>query len=199
MRTGTWTRAAVAGVALALAPTAWMYAASARRRFGAAEVPERPVAIVLGAAAWPDGPSPLLARRLDLAAELLRSGKVRALLVSGDNRRESGFETDVMTDHLVRQGVPEEAITADPAGYRTWESCVRARGAYGVTAATVVTQSFHLPRAVTLCRAVGVDAVGVGDPSLARRSRSTGYGYLRELGANARAVCDVVRWLSRRS
>ncbi|RCV58148.1 SanA/YdcF family protein [Marinitenerispora sediminis] len=190
----TWTVLAVVGgcAALALLPTAWTYAVSARHRHRPETAPARPVAIVLGAAVWESGPCPLLARRLDIAAELYRAGRVRAILVSGDNRERSRFETDSMTDYLVAHGVPEAAVVADPAGYRTWDTCARARDVYGVTAATVVTQSFHLPRAVTLCRAVGIDAVGVGDASLSGRSRSTVYGYAREMGANAKALRDAV-------
>ncbi|GAB3210401.1 SanA/YdcF family protein [Marinactinospora thermotolerans] len=193
MRRGSWAAlAAGTGAALALAPTAWTYLASRRYRFAPETVPQRPVALVLGAAAWNGEPSPLLARRLDVAADLLRSGRTRAILVSGDNRAVSGHETDVMTRYLVEQGVPREVIVADPAGYRTWDSCVRARDTFGVRAAVVVTQAFHLPRAVALCRAAGVDAVGVGDPSLGSRSRSTVYGYAREVGANAKALRDAL-------
>ncbi|WP_046470400.1 SanA/YdcF family protein [Allosalinactinospora lopnorensis] len=193
MQPGVWAVAVFGlGTLLALVPTGWVYLASAGHRFNADSVPRRPVAIVLGAAAWPSGPSPLLARRLQLAARLYHSGRVRALLVSGDNRPESGFETDTMARRLVELEVPEEAIVADPHGYRTWDTCVRARDVFGADRAIVVTQSFHLPRTVALCRAAGVDAVGVGDPSLNGRSRSTVYGYLREFGANTKALRDAV-------
>ncbi|WP_285759551.1 SanA/YdcF family protein [Nocardiopsis ansamitocini] len=185
--------ALMGGAALAAGPTAWTYLASARYRFAPAAVPARPVAIVLGAGVRSDGqPTLLLARRLDIAVELVRAGKVGAVLVSGDNRPCSGRETDVMTRYLVRRGVPEGAITADPAGYRTWDTCARARDSYGVRSAVIVTQSFHLPRAVALARAAGLDAVGVGDPSLAGRSRATAYGYVREFGANTKALRDAV-------
>ncbi|GAA1082899.1 SanA/YdcF family protein [Nocardiopsis composta] len=184
---------ALGGAALAAAaPTAWVYARAAGRRFAPEDVPERPVAIVLGAAMWPQGPSPLLARRLDLAVRLHRAGRVRAVLVSGDNRPCSGNETDGMVDYLIEAGVPERAVAADPHGYRTWDSCVRARDVYGVDAAVMVTQAFHLPRAVALARAAGIDAVGVGDASSRARSRSTTTGYLREVGASAKALRDAL-------
>ncbi|MFC3995220.1 vancomycin high temperature exclusion protein [Nocardiopsis sediminis] len=193
MSSGTWAAAAVAAVvALALAPTVWVWLASLRHRFPAEDVPVRPVAIVLGAAVWESGPCPMLARRLDLAARLYTAGRVRAVLVSGDNRAVSRHETDAMTAYLVAHGVPEEDVVADPHGYRTWDTCVRARDTYGVDGATVVTQAFHLPRAVALCRAAGVDAVGVGDPSLRRRSRATVRGYAREIGANPKALLDAL-------
>ncbi|MBB4930068.1 vancomycin permeability regulator SanA [Lipingzhangella halophila] len=193
MQPGAWAAAAAGvGGVLALAPTVWVYLASAGCRFGVESVPPRPVAIVLGAAVWPSGPSPLLARRLRMAARLWHSGRVGAVLVSGDDRPEAGQETTTMTRFLVELGLPERVIVADPHGYRTWDTCVRAREVFGIDRAIVVTQAFHLPRTVALCRAVGVDTVGVGDPSLVRRSRSTAYGYVREVGANAKALRDAV-------
>ncbi|GAB3489846.1 ElyC/SanA/YdcF family protein [Nocardiopsis coralliicola] len=178
---------------LAAVPTGWVLARSAGRRYGdPSDVPRRPVALVLGAAMWPQGPSPLLARRLDLAARLHGLGLVRTVLVSGDNRDVSRYETDGMARYLAESGVPESAIAADPYGYRTWDSCVRARRVYGVTAAVVVTQAFHLPRSVALARAAGIDAVGLGDRSSRARSRSTAFGALREVAANGKALRDVV-------
>ncbi|MFI6575137.1 vancomycin high temperature exclusion protein [Nocardiopsis sp. NPDC050513] len=187
-----WIVAVGAGVPLlALAPFAWTYLASAGRRRTLQTVPHRPVAVVLGAAAWNDGPSPLLARRLDVAARLFEDGRVDRIIVSGDNREVSRRETDTMTDYLVARGVPAERIEADRYGYRTWDTCVRVRDLFGVQAATMVTQSFHLPRTVALARAAGIDAVGVGDPSLGARQRSTVVGYAREVGAAFKALRDA--------
>ncbi|SIO90908.1 hypothetical protein BQ8420_29065 [Nocardiopsis sp. JB363] len=188
-----WIGTIVVGVlALALVPFVWTRLAGAGRRPGLARVPHRPVAVVLGAAAWPEGPSPLLARRLDLAVDLIREGKVDGVLVSGDNRDVSRRETDTMTRYLVEHGVPADRIEADPHGYRTWDTCVRVKEYYGVDAATMVTQSFHLPRTIALARAAGIDAVGVGDSSLGARRRSTVIGYLREVPAAAKALKDAV-------
>ncbi|MFD3685487.1 vancomycin high temperature exclusion protein [Nocardiopsis sp. NPDC058631] len=190
---GLWIVAVGAGAcALALAPYAWTYLASAGRRKGTGDVPHRPVAVVLGAAAWKDGPSPLLARRLDLAVRLYGDGRVGRVIVSGDNREVSGRETDTMTAYLVERGVPADRIDADRYGYRTWDTCVRVRDLFGVREATMVTQSFHLPRAIALARAAGIDAVGVGDPSLGARRRSTLIGYAREVGAAGKALRDAV-------
>ncbi|MFJ9558198.1 vancomycin high temperature exclusion protein [Nocardiopsis sp. NPDC101807] len=190
---GWWIAGVGAGAcALALAPYAWTYLASAGRRKDPGAVPHRPVAVVLGAAAWKDGPSPLLARRLDLAVRLYEDGRVGRIIVSGDNREVSGHETDTMTAYLVGHGVPADRIEADRYGYRTWDTCVRVRDLHGVRAATMVTQSFHLPRTVALARAAGIDAVGVGDPSLGARRRSTLIGYAREVGAAVKALRDAV-------
>jgi vancomycin permeability regulator SanA len=190
---GIWIAAAgVGGFVLALSPFTWPYLASAGRRGRVDTVPSRPVAVVLGAAAWSEGPSPLLARRLDLAVRLFEDGRVERVIVSGDNREVSRCETDVMTAYLVDHGVPADRIDADRHGYRTWDTCVRVRDLYGVRAAVMVTQSFHLPRTVALARAAGIDAVGVGDDSMAARRRSTVIGYARELGAAVKALRDVI-------
>ncbi|WP_026117814.1 SanA/YdcF family protein [Nocardiopsis alkaliphila] len=179
-------------VVLALGPYAWTRLACLGRCPEITDAPHRPVAVVLGAAAWSEGPSPLLARRLDLAVRLMDEGRVDRILVSGDNREVSNRETDTMTRYLVEHGIPAERIEADPYGYRTWDTCVRVRNRYGVDAATMVTQSFHLPRTVALARAAGIDALGVGDASLGARRRSTVIGYLREVPAAVKALKDAL-------
>lgn len=133
-------------------------------------VPARPVALVLGNRAYPDGTvSRLLAGRLDLALRLYRAGKVGTVLVSGDASGRGiagGYnEVDPMRQWLIGRGVPADKVVGDYAGMNTYDSCVRARRVFGVDRVTVVTQAYHLPRAVTLCRKVGLDAVGVAADS----------------------------------
>nr|WP_245679475.1 ElyC/SanA/YdcF family protein [Actinomadura hibisca] len=177
------------GVFAVLAPTGWAYAETARYRQPVERVPATPVALVLGAGIWQEQPSLLLARRLDLAAELYRTGKVKVLLVSGDNRRHGYDEPTVMRDYLVRHGVPEGRVVRDFAGLDTWDSCARAKRIFKVERVTVVTQRFHLPRAVALCRAAGMEAYGVGDDSMGgNRTEATVGGYLREPLAMLKAV-----------
>ncbi|AFR06222.1 hypothetical protein B005_3338 [Nocardiopsis alba ATCC BAA-2165] len=188
----TMTITGVGVCALALAPLAWTRLAAAGRRSDVERVAHRPVAVVLGAAAWPEGPSPLLARRLDLAVALMERGRVDRILVSGDNREVSNRETDTMTRYLVERGVPADRVEADPWGYRTWDTCTRVGRWYGVDAAVMVTQSFHLPRTIALARAAGIDALGVGDSSMGARRRSTLIGYLREIPAAAKALRDAL-------
>ncbi|WP_030904906.1 SanA/YdcF family protein [Streptosporangium amethystogenes] len=183
---------------LALAPLTWVWLTSSGHRAVAdsspgwiAGVPEAPVALVLGAAAFGGSPSPMLARRLDISAELYRAGKVRAILLSGDNGRIEYDEPTVMRDYLLARGIPARALVLDYAGFDTWDSCVRARAVFGATRLTVVTQLFHLPRAVTLCRTAGLETFGVGDDS-SRRWASTYVYAAREFAASAKGLLDAV-------
>ncbi|MEU3229800.1 SanA/YdcF family protein [Nocardiopsis alba] len=180
-------------VLLGCAPFLWQTAATAEYRYTVDDVPERPVGVVLGAGVRPDGlPSHLLAQRLELAVELYEAGRIRAVLVTGDNGEEHYNETDTMRDHLIAAGVPPERIVGDHAGFNTWDSCVRAREVFGVEEAVVLTQEFHLSRSVRLCRAAGIDAVGVGDDSMRERTTATVYGWAREVPAAVSALGKIL-------
>jgi vancomycin permeability regulator SanA len=177
-----------------LLPTGWMYAASARYRTGPARVPRAAVGMIFGAGALNGRPSAMLTKRLDLGAELYQRGKVDVLLVTGDNSRKDYDEPSVMRDYLVRRGVPRARVVLDYAGFDTWDSCVRAKQIFGVGRAVLVTQDFHLPRAVSLCRTAGIDARGVGDDSYRYAPGTTALLYVRELPAGLKAAYD---WVAR--
>jgi SanA protein len=156
--------AAVTGVVLA-APfllrwwTDWRYGRLIFRQ--ADEVPEQLVAIVFGARVWSDGrPSTILADRVRAAVELYGAGKVRKLLLSGDNRFVAYNEPQAMKEVALGLGVPEEDLVLDFAGRRTYDTCYRARHIFGVERAVLVTQEFHLDRALFTCQNLGVEAVG---------------------------------------
>ncbi|MBG6141605.1 SanA/YdcF family protein [Longispora fulva] len=161
--------------------------------YSANAVPVRPVAIVLGAQVNPDGqPSDFLRARLQLALDLYRAGKVRAILVSGDDGQPDYNEVDPMRGWLIDRGVPQTKVNGDYAGFDTYQSCVRAKRIFGVTSATVVTQSFHVTRAVALCRQQGIDAVGVGDDSMRKWPKPWWTGAVRDKVACVKAVLDIV-------
>lgn len=125
-------------------------------------VPEAPVAIVFGAGVWPNGrPSPMLADRIDAAVELYKRGKVQRLLMTGDNGRSDYDEVTAMKRYAVERGVPADRVNLDYAGFRTYDSCYRARAVFGVTKAILVTQRYHLPRALYLANSFGIDAIGL--------------------------------------
>ncbi|WP_421999756.1 SanA/YdcF family protein [Reyranella sp.] len=122
-----------------------------------ARVPGADAAVVLGTAPiGPEGgPNVYFVRRLDAAAALWKAGKVRHIIVSG-----AGEEPAAMKAGLVARGVPAPAIYRDEAGYRTWDSMLRARDVYGQKRLIVVSQRFHLSRALFIARDLGIEAWG---------------------------------------
>lgn len=179
-------------VLLATAPMVWERWVAAPHLRDVATVPDTPVALVFGARVDGDRPTAFLASRLDRAARLLATGKVRTILVSGNNDGHGYDEPDVMRAYLLAHGVPAARITVDEAGFTTWDTCVRARDVFGVHTATLVTQTFHIARAVTLCQAAGVTGYGVGVDSASVGLGSTVYGYFREYFAAFKALWTVL-------
>ncbi|MEG3632872.1 SanA/YdcF family protein [Micromonospora palythoicola] len=187
---------ALAALLVASLPWLWTTAGARGHVHAAAEAPAADVVIVLGTAVTEDGRQPgvRLAGRLETAAELVGSGKARVVLVSGDGAGGSGDEPAIMAAHLSeRLGVDPQRVVADPHGLDTYDSCLRARQVYGIERALIVTQSYHLSRAVTLCRHVGIDADGV-----TARCSGCGTGLLvrkaaRDYLASGKAAWDAVR------
>jgi vancomycin permeability regulator SanA len=176
-----------------IASVLWVKIEARGHIYAEADVPVAPVALVLGAQVYPDGnPSPFLAARLAIAQRLLEAGKVKAILVSGDHREFKYDEPGAMTRWLVQHGVPEAKIAQDHAGFDTYDSCVRANKIFGVKRAIVITQSYHIARAVTLCRRQGVEADGVGDDTVSQFKKPWRISATREYGACVKAVVDVV-------
>ncbi|ATW48420.1 SanA/YdcF family protein [Streptomyces peucetius] len=177
------------GCVLGLVPATWMHAVADSRVRTVANAPARDVAVVFGAGLWQGRPSPYLAHRLDAAAELYRTGKARVVLVTGDNSRVEYDEPDAMRTYLTERGVPDDRIVSDYAGFDTWDSCVRAKKIFGVERALLVSQGFHIRRAVALCRSAGVDSYGVG---VAEPHDATWYyGGAREMLAAGKASLDA--------
>jgi SanA protein len=132
------------------------------------------VAIVPGSLVRPDGTlGAVVQERVDAAVALYDAGTVDALLLSGDNGTASYNEPDTMRDAVLAAGVPPEDVFTDYAGFNTWHTMKRARDVFGVDTAIVVTQDFHVARAVDLGRAAGLDVAGlaVGDGSLRASTR----------------------------
>ena len=179
--------------AVAVGPWAWVSLASGGHVHRVDDAPSAPVALVLGAGLNPDGsPSAFLAGRLEVAKALYDSGRARVILVSGDNRVANHDEPTAMRDWLVDNGIPPDAVVRDFAGRDTYDSCVRAKRIFGVDRALIVSQGYHLPRAVTTCRAVGLDAEGVGDWTAQKYPAQWNGGARREKLAAAKTVLDLV-------
>jgi len=153
-------------LALALLAAAHVHISTRGQRYTEIErVPPARVALVFGAGLRPDGrPSRMLAERVRAAATLYEAGRVQKLLLTGDNSSVAYNEVAAMQRYALELGVPATDMTLDYAGFSTYESCYRARDIFGVEQAVLVTQRYHLPRAVYTCRALGIDAVGLGTP-----------------------------------
>ena len=170
----------------------WIRGTAAGNLYAESDVPERPVALVLGAEVHPDGTlSAFLEARVAEAKRLYDAGKVDAVLVSGDHGVWRYDEPGHMHQWLVAHGVPDAKVVDDYAGFDTYDSCQRAVRIFGVTKAIVVTQSYHIQRAVALCREAGMDAVGVGDDSVRVFKTYWTRAVVREQGAYLKAVLDV--------
>jgi SanA protein len=129
----------------------------------ASDVPaENRIAIVLGAKVWDDGSlSHALIDRVTTAVELYQAGKVKKLLMSGDNPTQDYDEPTAMKKYAIELGVPENDIILDFAGRRTYDTCYRAKEIFEVKKAIIVTQEFHLPRSIYLCQNMEVDSIGI--------------------------------------
>ena len=183
-------QAVMAGCVLALLPVTWLYVTTGDRLRTTADAPRTEVAVVFGAGLWNGEPSPYLANRLKAAARLYREGRVEVVLVTGDNSRKDYDEPDAMRTYLRKHGVPDGRIVSDYAGFDTWDSCVRAKKIFGVDRAVLISQGFHIRRAVALCEAAGVDSYGVGVD--AKHDVTWYYGGTREIFAAGKAALDAV-------
>ena len=146
--------------------------------------------LVLGAGVWFGGrPSHMLADRLDVAIDAYKAGGAPKLLMSGDHGRKEYDEVNVMKDYAIEAGVPSEDVFMDHAGFSTYESIYRARDVFLAERVLIVTQEYHLYRALYVARALGLEAEGVAADL--RPYRGQRYYDLREVLARCKdfAMC----------
>ncbi|HTR18752.1 MAG TPA: ElyC/SanA/YdcF family protein [Candidatus Paceibacterota bacterium] len=150
-------------------------------------LPKTEVAIVLGASVAGNEPSPILAARANAAISLYEDGKVSKILVTGDNATTNYDEVNPVQRYLLAAGIPPQDIFLDHAGFDTYSSMYRAKDVFEATSAVIVTQDFHLPRALFTARALGLEAYGY---------TANGGGsikdYVREIPASAKALWDLM-------
>lgn len=154
------------------------------------DAPFNRVGLVLGTSRSVNGtPNLHFTARIEAAARLYREGKVQCLIVSGDNGSRSYNEPRDMTRALVKAGVPDEAILQDFAGFRTLDSMFRAKKVFGLDRLTVISDPFHLPRAIFLGRKAGIEVTGFAGDKIAFKygARSE----LRECAARVKALLDI--------
>jgi SanA protein len=132
-------------------------------------------------------PAPIFMDRIHTAVELYQEGKIEKLLISGDNSSVAHNEVDNVRLYLVEVGIPEKDIFLDHAGFDTYSSMYRARTVFGASRILVVSQSFHLPRAVFIARSLGLEAYGVS----ADEGHILFNNYVREVFANVKALIDL--------
>jgi SanA protein len=135
---------------------------------------------------------PALEDRILFAANLYRNGKVQTILMSGDRRSDSYDEPAAMRTYAIKLGVPEKAIILDNAGFRTYDTCYRAKNIFHLDEAILVTTDYHLPRALFLCNSLGIDATGIAS-GWGSSARGPLYflGILREIPATYTAIKEV--------
>lgn len=151
-------------VAAVLGPNAWVVLSTRGKILTLSDAPPEDIdcILVLGCGVYSDGnPTPMLNDRLTRAVELYEAGWSEKLLMSGDNR--SKYYNELATMHRVAReaGVPYSAIALDYAGLNTYDSVYRARDIFGAKRIVIVTQAYHLYRALYLARALGLEAWGV--------------------------------------
>jgi SanA protein len=179
-------------ILVGILPAVIAYLSAAGSRFPLGTAPIGKTAIVFGAGLYRDGsPSAVLRDRVQTAVELYKAGKVEKILMSGDNSTLSYNEPGAMQKYAMQLGVPKEAIVLDYAGRRTYDTCYRAKSIFGITEALLVTQDYHLPRALYICKILGLKTQGI---SADRRNYRLGtyiYWRLREIPATFTAFIDL--------
>ena len=134
----------------------------------------------------------MLADRVQGAINLYNIGNIQKILMTGDNSTPNYNEVKAMQEYAINRGVSVEDITLDHAGFSTYKSCYRAKEIFGITQAVLVTQNYHLPRAVYICRHLGVDVVGLGMQDWGKfRNDSMIYYSIREILAVLKALWEV--------
>lgn len=155
-------------------------------------LPQTNVAVVFGAGLRKDGtPTTILRDRVQTAADLYHQGKVHKLLFSGDNRFVEYNEPGAMRAYALTLDVAPEDIILDYAGRRTYDTCYRAKHVFEVNQAVLVTQNFHLPRALFLCNQIGIEASGINADLRTYSRRSLIIWNIRESLATIGAMVDV--------
>ncbi|RLC99171.1 MAG: hypothetical protein DRI46_09940 [Chloroflexi bacterium] len=175
---------------LTILPRLIMVSLAGKKTYPAEDVPPARAAIVFGAGLTASGaPTTVLKDRVTIAVQLYQAGKIEKILMSGDNRFLNYNEPGAMKSFALELGLPEEAIVLDYAGRRTYDTCYRAGEIFQLDQAILVTQKFHLSRALYTCNALGLESVGV-EADL-RPYRDEGFWNIREIPASLIAFIQV--------
>lgn len=157
------------------------------------QIPERKIGLLLGTnpiSRYTKRRNPFYYNRINATVDLYKAGKIKKILISGDNRHKSYSEPDLMKEDLIKQGILEQDIHLDYAGFRTLDSVVRAVKVFGVSEFTVISQEFHNKRAICLAHWQGIDAIGFNAKDISFRKGIK--VQLRELLARTKLVWDIL-------
>jgi SanA protein len=171
----------------------WIIASTKKQLYDSLQdIPENHVGVVLGASKHSKygGINQYFKYRMQAAAELYKAGKVKHLLLSGDNSKKYYDEPGDMKNYLLQLGIPESAMTLDYAGFRTFDSMIRAKKVFGLKKFTIISQKFHNQRAVFICNHHNIDVIAYNAKDV-----SDGGGFkthLREYFAKAKAIIDLI-------
>lgn len=168
-------------------PLMMRYTVASHLYVRAHDAPKAQAAMILGASVVRGKPSPILEERAQRAVELYTEGRVSKILVTGDNGALTHDEVTPVRKYLIDAGIPAADIFLDHAGFDTYSSMYRARDVFGADSLVIVTQDFHLPRAVYIARKLGLDASGLA----AQGGENTPENYAREIPASFKAVIDL--------
>lgn len=153
------------------------------------KIPKNRVGLVLGTSKYSvnGGVNRYFKYRMDAAYELYKNDKIDRLIVSGDNHKQGYNEPQQMKDYLVELGVKEEHVYLDYAGFRTFDSMIRAKEIFGQNELTIISQEFHNERAIFISEHIGIKAVGYN----AKMPFFTKHMRIREYLAKCKAVLDI--------
>jgi SanA protein len=180
-------KAAVALTILLVTPRAISLLAAIPKFRNVDSVDHYEIAIILAAEVHPNGaPSAVLRDRILTGIELYKAGRADALVMSGETP-----EPEIMRSFAIQQGIPPEDIILDNYGLRTYDTCYRAANVYQLKETIVVTQLFHLPRTLLLCREMGIDVVGVPAQPTVFWPHQTLWWQTRETLATVLAFSDL--------
>lgn len=160
--------------------------------FNLSQAPVADTAIIFGAGLRRDGtPTPVLRDRVKAGVELYNAGKVKRLLLSGDSQHEKYNEPAAMAAYAQELGIPSSALIEDDGGRSTYDTCIRAKQIFNLEDVLLVTQSFHLPRALFICSQLGINSKGVSADLRNYWITSLVFWNLRELPASLAAMLDT--------
>jgi vancomycin permeability regulator SanA len=186
----------IAGIILLWAPSVYTNLSTKSKRYDLTKtsvqnIPKMKVAIVPGAGVLPSGkPTPYLQNRIATSVKLYKEHRVQKIIMSGDNSTKKYNEPKVMKDVAVKLGVKSDDVVIDYAGFSTYDTCYRARHIFNIGEATIITQGYHLPRAVKTCNGLGINTIGV---SALKSGRDFTVSYIaREWLSTDKALLQII-------